>query len=167
MQKTTLVPRSVSPRMNVHSRWRWRGSSAPDGSSSSSTGGSASSPTAMFTRWRLPPERLASSSSARSCEARLLEHPLDGRVGVLDALQPREQAQVLRDGELRVDRGLLRHPADALVRVGALLRHRPGVRRPDPAEHRQQRRLARAVGPDDREQLAARDLEAHVAHGAA
>ena len=52
--------------MNSHSRSRWRGSSAEDGSSSSSTGGSASRPTAMLTRWRLPPDSLPSSSRARS-----------------------------------------------------------------------------------------------------
>ena len=34
-------------------------------------------------------------------QAGLLEHPLDDRVGVLDLLQPREQPQVLRDRELR------------------------------------------------------------------
>ena len=44
--------------MNSHSRSRWRGSSDAEGSSSSSTGGSASRPTAMFTRWRLPPDSL-------------------------------------------------------------------------------------------------------------
>ena len=45
-------------------------------------------------------------------QARLVEHPLDGRVDVGDLLELGEQAQVLGDGELGVDRGLLRDPAD-------------------------------------------------------
>ena len=42
----------------------------------------------------------------------LLEHPHEGRVGVRDALEAREQAQVLGDSEPRVERRLLRRPAD-------------------------------------------------------
>ena len=150
--------------MNPHSRWRWRGSSAPDGSSSSSTGGSASRPTAMFTRWRLPPDSSPSSSSARSASAVCSSIRCDRRLEVVDLLQAREQAQVLRDGELHVDGGLLRDPADPAVGVGPLLLDRAAVGLADAGEHRQQRRLAGAVGADDRQQLAASDLEAHVAH---
>ncbi len=43
-----------------------RGSRAEVGSSSASTGGSAIRPSATFTRWRLPPERRSTRSSARS-----------------------------------------------------------------------------------------------------
>ena len=97
--------------MNSHSRSRWRGSSAEDGSSSSSTGGSASRPTAMFTRWRLPPESLPSSSRARSRRPVCSSIRVDRRLRVGDLLQPREQPQVLGDRELRVDRRLLRAPS--------------------------------------------------------
>jgi hypothetical protein len=47
-------------------RARWRGSSEEAGSSSSSTAGSEIKPIAMFTRWRLPPERRPTSSPARA-----------------------------------------------------------------------------------------------------
>ena len=105
--------------MNSHSRSRWRGSSDDDGSSSGSTGGSASSPTAMLTRWRLPPDSVPSSSPARLAEAGLLEHPRHDGVGVGDALQAREQPQVLGHAELGVDRRLLGHPADLARRCGS------------------------------------------------
>src|SRR5262249_45709380 len=60
----------------------------------------------------------------------------------------REQAQVLGDRELRVQRGALRDPAGRL-RVDA-----PAVGLERAGEDLEQRRLAGAVGPDDRDPLA-------------
>ena len=101
----------------------------------------------MFTRCWLPPESRPTSSPARSREVGLLEHPRDRRLDVRHLLQPREQAQVLRHRELRVERGLLRDPADLLGRQ----RDGARARRQRAGEDLQQRRLAGAVGPDDRD----------------
>jgi hypothetical protein len=88
----------------------------------------------------------------------LRQHPLDPPVHFRDLLQPREQAQVLAHRQLRVDRRLLRHPAD----LAAVERH-PSGRRPQRArEDLQQRRLAGAVRSDDRQQLAGRRAERDV-----
>ncbi len=54
---TTVLPRSRWSRRNSSwSRMRTTGSTAPNGSSISSTGGSAASALATPTRWRWPPE---------------------------------------------------------------------------------------------------------------
>ena len=45
-------------------------------------------------------------------EPRLIEHSLDDPFGVRDALEAREQAQVLGDGKPRVERRLLGRPPD-------------------------------------------------------
>src|SRR5947209_15678313 len=63
---TTAVPRPARVVMNCHRRSRWRGSREAEGSSSNSTAGSDSSPTPMFTRCWLPPERVPTSSWPRS-----------------------------------------------------------------------------------------------------
>ena len=84
-----------------------------------------------------------------------LEHLLDRGVRVLVALEPREEQQVLLDGQPPVERRLLGDPADraagqldlALVGLG------------HPGEDREQRRLAGPVGPDHRDQLAGPDRE--------
>ena len=89
-------------------------------------------------------------------EAGLGEHPRDGRLRVGDLLEPREQPQVLGDRQLRVQRRLLRHPADLLCGMRDLALGR----RQDPGEDREQRRLAGAVRPDDRDQLPGVQLEA-------
>ena len=58
--KITVLPTSRCSRFSsVCSRARVIGSSAPNGSSISSTGGSAASARARPTRWRCPPESCA------------------------------------------------------------------------------------------------------------
>ena len=82
---------------------------------------------------------------ARSRRPGLVEHPATVASTSRDLLEPREEAQVLAHRELGVDRRLLRDPADlaAVERDGA----RGGLQRA--GEDLQQRRLARAVRPDD------------------
>ncbi len=66
----------------------------------------------MFTRWRLPPESSATWSSARSRRPVRSSIRSTVAVGVVDLLQPGEQAQVLGHRELAVHGRLLGHPAD-------------------------------------------------------
>src|SRR5262249_11713660 len=57
-------------------------------------------------------------------------------------------------------------PVDAR-RIAAHATHRPGRRLDEPGCSAQKRRLARAIGPDDHDEIAARDLGRDVAqHGA-
>ena len=147
------------PADELHSRSRWPGSSAEEGSSSASTGGSAISPSATFTRWRLPPERRSTRSWRALAQPRLLEHPLDRRVRVGDPLQAREQAQVLGDRQLRVERRLLRRPADfARGPADAVRRSGAGRRRGSTAASSCRRRWGRRPRP-----ARPRRLEADVA----
>ena len=67
----------------------------------------------MLTRWRLPPGQTPDLLAGALLQAGLLEHRRDRRPRVGDALQAGEQPQVLGHRELRVERGLLWHPADA------------------------------------------------------
>ena len=85
----------------------------------------------------------------------VVEHRVDCGIYVRNALQAREQAQVLPDRQATVDGELLRHPADACGRS----LHLAAISRLSPREDLQQRRLARAVGPDDGHDLALRDLQ--------
>ena len=78
------------------------------------------------------------------------EHRVDRPVDVRDALEPREQPQVLLDRQPPVDRQALRHPADPIRSVD-----RSAVGALRAGEDLEHRRLARAVRPDDREHLAA------------
>ena len=66
----------------------------------------------MLTRWRLPPDRRPTSSPARSRRPVCSSIRVDRGLDVGDLLQAREQPQVLGHRELRVQRRLLRHPAD-------------------------------------------------------
>ncbi len=145
--------------MNSHSRSRWRGSSDADGSSSSSAAGSDSSPMAMLTRCWLPPDSRPTSSSARSLQARLHQHalrpPPRGRrpapAGRTAAGSPRPRASSTAPAAA----GPSRSPrcAAGLAVVG----------REHPGEDREQRRLARTVRTDHRDQLTRARLEAHRA----
>ena len=85
-----------SVAMKAHSRSRWAGSSAALGSSSSSSGGSPSSPTAMLSRCRLPPESLPVSASGSSSVSSSIRSTASSGA----RLQPREQPQVLAHGQL-------------------------------------------------------------------
>ena len=88
---------------------------------------------------------------ARSPRPVWAEHAIDRGLDVPDPVEPREQPQVLGHAQLAVERRLLRHPAGR-----GRLSYRAGVRRLNPGQDREQRRLAGAVRPDAGDQLAAR-----------
>ena len=146
-------PRAASAATNSHRRSRWPGSSDAEGSSSASTGGSAISPSATFTRWRLPPESRPTRLVGALAEARLLEHPRDRRARDRRPAPGARTARGSRHRQLRVERRLLRRPADlAPARRGSTRAARSA--RWTAGDDRQQRRLAGAVGADHRDQLA-------------
>ena len=101
---------------------------------------------------------------AALAEPGLLEHPLDRRVDVGDALEAGEQAQVLGHGQPPVERRLLRHPADlagsrdrARVRARGSRRGsraasscRPRWGRSPPAARRDRPRTRRRAAPPAR-----------------
>ena len=162
--KTTLVPACARAAMKRQSRSRWRGSSDAEGSSSSGTAGAASSPMAMLTRWRLPPESRPTCSFARSASpsARAFRRP---RLSVVDASRAGRTGAGSRAPTASSTRaGLLRHPADAL----------PGGRddlarawRRSAGEQRQQRRLAGPVRADHRPDLAGLEPRSSTSRSAA
>ena len=88
--------------------------------------------------------------------------------------RPREapaQRHELARRQVRVDVRVLGQKADARHRRRATGRarrgssHRPARRRDEPHQHLDRRRLARAVRPEEAEDLPARHLEANAAHG--
>ncbi len=90
----------------------------------------------------------------------------------LDAVQRREVPQVLLDGEIEIQRRLLKHHAhggESLSRVRADI---PPAH-PDAAlaaleqmrDQREKRRLAGAIGPEKRREFAAMDAERDVFEG--
>ena len=153
--------------------WRSLRSSAPSGSSSSSTPGRLTSARASATRCRCPPESWlglrranaprrtsASASPARSRRSRLG-----------DALDAQAVLDVLLHGHVREQRVVLEHGVDvALVGrargdVAAVEQHAAARRALEAGDHAQAGRLARARRPEQREELAARDVEVDAVDG--
>ena len=120
----------------------------------------------------MPSEYALTRSSARSARPTRSSAPAILAAGVATA-RGRVRAQVLAPGQVAVEARLLDDRADAGERGGALLGHRPPEqphlpgRRPREAEqHADERRLARAVRPEEPErarlghaQVDARDRE--------
>ena len=147
--------------------WRSLRSSAPSGSSSSSTRGPLTIARASATRWRWPPESCAGlrAPSAREADQleRLLGAPAPLRLGDLAHAQP--VGDVLRDGHVREQRVVLEDRVD-VARVGrqVLDLHAPeldaaAVGQLEAGDQPQRRRLARPGRAEQREELAVPDLE--------
>ena len=88
-------------------------------------------------------------------QPRPVERLGDARLGIGDAVQRGEEAQVLGRGQLRVEPGIVAQPADAPAhrrgrRTGALAVHDPAARRTGaPGREPQERGLAGAVRSED------------------
>jgi hypothetical protein len=118
---------------------------------------------ASSTRWRSPPDSSGSRRSAQSAALgerhRARDRRLVGRPRRAEQAGVRQPAQRDRLARRQLAAGVaaLRQPGDrAAARVGrpvgeraAVQPHLATVRRAQPGEHAQQRRLAGAVGPDD------------------
>ena len=141
-----------------------------NGSSSSMNFGEMTSARVISTRRRSPPDRvyagaLASGvrpSSASSSRSRVRPR----RAVERERLEDRED--VLLDRQPAEDRGLLRQVADALARadvhrivgdVVAVEEHAAGIGRRQADDHRERRRLAGAVRPEQADDFARRDVE--------
>ena len=127
-------------------------SSAANGSSSSSSSGSRTSARASATRWASPPDSVAGHAGAWSAEADLVERLTPA------ALAPRPRRwPMITLASTRVD-GTSRGSWYTVVRtVGH--EHLAVVGSLEPGQDAQQRRLARAARAQQRDELAAADVE--------
>ncbi len=134
---------SCRRRSQARSCLRTWASSAPKGSSSSSTRGSTASARARATRWRWPPESWFGIAVGHAVELHQLQQVVDLAVDDLarraDAPRLHAQAEgdVLEDGHVPEQRVVLEHEPDAaLLHASCRPRPPPGTgwgRCPDPA----------------------------------
>ena len=142
--------------------WRSLRSSAPSGSSSSSTCGRLTIDAGERDPLPLAARELHRLAVAEALEAHHLQHVGDLRraLAAVHALHLQPVADVLGDRHVREERVVLEDRVDvARVRrlvgdVGAAERDSPGVRSLEAGDHPQRRRLARARRPEQREELA-------------
>ena len=145
------------------------GSKPVVGSSRKISSGSPISASATSRRRRWPPESVLARSSACSREADQRERLVDvARRAVVAGVE----LEALAHGQARLGLGLLQHDPDPLAprrwrapRVGAEHLDLTGAGLAEALEDLDGRRLAGAVGPEEREDLAAADLEVDPADG--
>ena len=148
-------------------------SSAPSGSSSSSTFGRLATERASATRCRWPPDSWCGLRLAELLELDQLEHLLDALVdlGLRHAFLLQAEGDVVLDRHVRKQRVGLEHHVDrAPVGRDAFhvlaVEHDAARRRlVEAGEHAQQRRLAAARGAEQREELALVDDQRQVVDG--
>src|SRR5579863_2131439 len=149
------------------------GSTPRPGSSSSKSDGSCSRTRAISMRRRMPPEYFAAASSARSPSPMRASDPSRGeRAG--EAIERGAEAEILTAGQLEIEARLLKHDAEPRAVAGvaavgrlAVERQRPGMRRDETGQETKSGRLAGAVGPEQAEDLAGRDVETEPVEGGA
>jgi hypothetical protein len=103
-------------------------------------------------------------------EVRHLIHP-PFQLGAAQPVGPGVEVDIVGDGHVRVRGEMVRHPADArthlvgvLDDVDAAQPHRTSGRQVKRGEDAHRGRLARAIGPDQAHDLAARQVEGHAVH---
>ena len=145
------------------------------GSSSSITSGSLMRPRAIVSRRFMPPDSGSTSSLARSVELHELEQ-LGGpppRLAVREVEVAPVDDEVLEDRQLHVERVLLGYDAEACADRASRAwrgpcpstRERAVRDRRDAADHPHRARLAGAVGAQEAERLAPRDVEVDPVDG--
>ncbi len=164
-----MTPESRRPRTTFHISWRSSTSTPAVGSSRNRICGSCASAFAIITRRFMPPESVMIFSVLLVPERQRLEHGLDTRRVARLAEQAAAEGRRVPDRLERVGRELLRHEADQRARgarvlddVVAVDGHLPRGRVHDAADDVDQRRFARAVRAEHREDLAAADVEARA-----
>ena len=165
---STVLPSRISSRMVSHIWPRVRGSRPVVGSSRKISGGCEIRLAARSSRRRMPPEKVEICLSRASVRPKRSSRS-DGRAFDLaedEALQATEEPEVLRAGEVLVDRGVLPGDADELADhvgvptyVDAEDAGLAAVHRQQGGEHLEGGGLARAVGAEHAEDLAATYLE--------
>ena len=165
---------SCSRRSQRRSSFRTRASSAPNGSSSSSTLGSTASARARAMRWRWPPEswcgkRSAIQSSWTSFSSSVTLARICASLGPAGARpHPQAEGDVLEDRHVAEQRVVLEDEADAALAhvdiggVFAVEQDRAGIGHLEAGDDAQQGRLARARRAEQRHQLARRHVEVQV-----
>ena len=161
-----MTPEARSARTTSHMSLRSSTSTPAVGSSRNSTCGSCDSALAISTRRFMPPDSVMILESLRSHSDRSLQHLVDvAGVGRL-AEQAAAEAHVRPHRLEGVGGQFLRHEADQRARgavvaddVMAVDRDRAGGRIDDAADDADQRGLAGAVRPEQRENLAAADVQ--------
>src|SRR5258706_385687 len=104
-------------------------------------------------------------------QAELGDRLRHGGVAVLHAVHPADEIEVLPDRQVFPERETLRHVTDFALDIGRLRHHvvaqagaAARIGREQAADHADRGRFAAAVRPEEAEDLAARHLEAQVAH---
>ena len=142
-------------------------SSADSGSSSSSTRGRLASARASATRWRWPPESWSRLARAEAFELDQRQHLADARrdLGLRHAVLLETEGDVALDRQVRKQRIALEHHVDRPpVRrhagdILAVQQDAAFARLLETREHPQQRGLAAARGPEQREEFAFEDVQ--------
>ena len=160
--------------MSAQSSCRTCGSRPTVGSSRRTRRGRWTSARAMSSRRRIPPESLSTRVSRRSTRFAISSARLDGRapLGASDAVEVREDEQVLLDGQRHVEVVELRYDAALGARRLRLL-GQPEAEHLDLAlvrdrlrgEEAHRRRLAGAVGPEQADARAFGHVEVEAVHG--
>ncbi len=139
------------------------------GSSRNRICGSWASAFAIMTRRFMPPESVMILLLRRSSSDKSFEHLRDMRRAWAQAEQPPAERNGIPNALERVGRKLLRHEPDqragrAVVPVDVVPidRNRTAARVDGSADDADERGLARTVGTEQRENLAAPDVEAHA-----
>ena len=167
---------SCNCRSQRRNSLRTLASSAPNGSSSSNTFGSTASARARATRWRWPPEscdgkRLPCASSWISFSSSSTRARISGSFG---PLRTRQHAQAERDVLKHVqvpEQRVMLEGKTGLALAGGNVRHVLAVKQNlrvgrvgkfQTGDDAQQRRLAGTGRPQQRDEFAGLDLQAHV-----
>ena len=161
-----LVAQPAQPRTSAAAD----ASSRPvNGSSSSTRRGSWISARSSATRCRMPREKLATGSSARSAETRARERRSAAACACGCAVEAGEEREVLARGQLGIEKEVVAEDADAAAqrRAGgaapmAAVANVAGARPQQRGQDREQRGLAGAVGSEQAENRPAACLKRNL-----
>ena len=165
--KTTVCPRSASPRIVVQKPRRPSTSMADVGSSRRSRGGAPARASASSTRCRWPPDRAPTSRPSSPSMPAVATRSSSGHD--CGKLRP-HQVQHLADARLGRQPAVLQHRADAarpdgVARTPAEHADRPGRGVEQPEDGVDDGGLAGPVGAEQGDGLAGRDDQVEVGHG--
>ena len=163
-----------SSRISTRTSSRSLASRLESGSSSSSTSGRITSARASATRCCWPPDSWRGRRSREALEPHEPQGLVDARgdLGLRQLAHLEAEGDVLGDRHVREQRVALEHhagiaPPRRQVRdVAPAEADRAAGRLDEAGDHAQRRRLAAAGGAEQHHELAVRDIESDVAHGA-